>query len=227
MTGQAAEADSRWHRFRRVRSQVLWLVLAAAVAYALLVALMVLSAKGSVSTARALAGTPMATEEAMPVEPVALRPAPAATHPRETAEPQPATGVVYYSPADSAAGSTAAPVPGPATTTVAPVTAAQQAVDRARQALSALQADSKATAAELAVARYELARALQSLADVAAGTPGKAHHDLDVRQARVYRNLAIERCRQAMTDPAATRATQDQAYSLVQQWQNRLDDLLA
>lgn len=227
MSGQSAEADPRWHRFRQVKTQVLWLVLAAVVAYALLVALMVLSAKGSASTSRALAGTPMATEEAMPVEPVALRPVPAAKRPRETADPQPATGVVYYAPADSGAGATTAPVADPATTTGTLLTAAQQAVDRAAQELSALRAGGTATAAELAVAQYELDRARQNLADLTAGTPGRAHHALDVRQAQVYRNLAIERCRKVMTDPSASRAAQDQAYSLVLQWQERLDDLLA
>jgi hypothetical protein len=223
VTGRSVDAGPRYHRFRQVKAQALWLVLAAAIAYGLLVALMVLSARGPASTSRALAGTPMATDEAMPVEPVALRPAPAASHAHGTTAAEPATGIVYYTPADPTSGSAAgAPVPTPVT----PQETAQHAVDRAQQALTALRAGGQATAPELAAARYELARALQNLADLNAGTPGKAHPDLDVLQARVYRDLAVERCRAVMTDPSASRAAQDQAYSLVLQWQKRLASLL-
>ena len=232
MTGLSVDADSWLFRFRQVKAQWLGLVLAAALAYALLVGLMVLSANSSAARSRALAGTATATEVPISVEPVALRPVPVAAHPRDTAAPESDSGVVFYAPGGTTSDSkVGAPVPAVTTPTVTtptvtPVTAAQLAVDQARQVLGALQAG-RATAAELAAARYELARALQNLDDLHAGIPGTVHHDLDVWQARVYRDLAIERCRATMTDPAASRAAQDQAYALVKQWQKRLDDLLA
>ncbi|BCY08031.1 hypothetical protein [Actinoplanes sp. L3-i22] len=121
---------------------------------------------------------------------------------------------------------TPTPVPAPAyTASPGELTAARNDLAARRDDLTDLRAGGSASAADRAVATYEVAAAKQRLADLEAGRPGDFHQALELRGATAYLARARESLRQVRADASAVDADRANARADVTKWQRRVTEL--
>ncbi|MEV6299239.1 hypothetical protein AB0M02_07520 [Actinoplanes sp. NPDC051861] len=215
---------------RRFRPRWMWLGLGVAGACAGAVTLVVATGSPDTTPVVDVVAVPVVAVASASSEPeVSESPAePEATSPSQsrvvtpTASTKPPRAVPKPKPKP-----TSTPTPTRYQATPAEIYAAEVAVEEAEHEYVVMQNNPSGWTgeADLAVQQYRIDRLKQDLADLRAGTPGKQHRKLDIREAKVYLAQAKARFEWISGNPSYSDLERQQAWADVLKWTERLQEV--